>query len=179
MELQGSAYLYTVATIAMTYVAFTMIFIFLRQARGGSLTKFELFAARNFIKMSFIVVTGSLLPPLLSLFTLPEPLIWRLSSVALALMVIEHAVTFPKRRRAITGVRMPSGMVVAMAAFWLAAVTLGINAIGGPISPISPGPGLFALGVTLPLMVAMWAILRRIETLVDDPEAEDWDPSKG
>ena len=33
--------------------------------------------------------------------------------------------------------------------------------------------------MTLPLMVAMWAILRRIETLVDDPEAEDWDPSKG
>jgi len=177
MEASWSAYLYTVATVSMTYVAFTMIFVFVRQAMGGALTRFELYSARNFVKVSFIVVAGALLPPpLLALLQLPEPLSWRLSSAAVAAMLVEHAVSFPRVRRAITGVKMPPGILAAMALLWAAAAALVANAAG---VPAPPGPGPFALGLTLALFVVMWAIVRRIDTLVAAPDTKDWDPTKG
>ncbi|MDO9712376.1 hypothetical protein [Paracraurococcus lichenis] len=174
MELPDPIYLYTLATVAMTYAALSMIFVFFRQIRGGVLTIFEVFIARNFLHLSFIVVTGSLLPPLLAHLALPPWLIWRLASAITAGFVIEHVITTPIRRRKITNVKNPPAIIIASVVLWISALSLTLNIVGMPNVPSS---GLFSLGVTLPLFVAIWQLLRRVNTLLSHPE-DDFDPKQ-
>lgn len=174
MELPDSVYLYTLATLAMTFAAFIAIFMSFRQIRGGSLSKFEVFMTKSFLHLSFIVVAGSLLPPLLAHLGQPPSLAWRLASAVTAAVVVEHVGMQPKRRRVVTNVRAPLPFIATSSLLWAAALALAANAAGIP-SP--PGPGLYALGVTLPLFVAMWALLRRVTSLLANPEA-DFDPAK-
>ncbi len=174
MELPDPVYLYTLATLAMTFAALVVIFMSFRQIRGGSLSKFEVFMTKSFLHLSFIVVAGSLLPALLAHLGIPPRLAWRQASAATAAIVVEHVGMQPKRRRAITNVRAPLPFIAASSLLWAAALALVANAAG---LPFPPGPGLYALGVTLPLFVAIWALLRRVTSLLTNPEA-DFDPAK-
>jgi hypothetical protein len=47
----------------------------------------------------FLVTWGSLLPPLLALYGIPDDLIWRISAVLFAAPMLIHLLTYPYRRR--------------------------------------------------------------------------------
>ena len=49
MELPSSAYLYTLALLAMTFVGFTAIVMILRQRLGGPVSRFDTLVARFFM----------------------------------------------------------------------------------------------------------------------------------
>ena len=100
MELAGSAYLYTLATVAITFVGFSALLIFFRQTVGGSATKYDAYFMISFIQPGFIVTAGALLPPLLALFDLAPDAIWRMSSAVSAVPILLFVVTVPGRRRA-------------------------------------------------------------------------------
>jgi len=156
METTGSAYLYALAQIAITFAGFTALFMILRQATGRTGTKYDVFGIRNYFFLSFLIIAGAMLPSLLAAFSLPQPLIWRIASIIVGIPLIGFLVSFPFRRRALTGVRLPLSMWPQQIIFILIVATLLINAVGilG-----EPNLGLFELGITLILFDLFYAIL--------------------
>src|SRR6185437_1546239 len=107
MELPGSGYLYALATISVTFVGFSALLLVFRQTAGGATTRYDGYFIMAFMQVGFIVTGGSLLPPLLALFELPEAAVWRASSAVAACLILLFVATVPGRRRAAVGGTAP------------------------------------------------------------------------
>src|SRR5215475_11122794 len=107
MDLAGSNYLYTLATLSVTFVGFSALVIVLRQTFGGELSKLDILITRIFIQLGFLVAASAMLPPLLALFSIPHARIWSLCSLCTAVPFFLFAVTYPARRRAASGAGAP------------------------------------------------------------------------
>jgi hypothetical protein len=163
MALEGSGYLYSLAAIAITFVGFSALVVVLRQTYGGALSSLEIFITRVFIQLGFIVAASAMVPNLLSLFPVPHRVIWQVSSAAAAVPASVFAVTYPARRRAAAGVRTPLVVWLDICVLLLAAIILAINAAG---VPFEPGPGLFAVALTIILFLSGWAYLQALNVLL-------------
>jgi hypothetical protein len=163
MDLQGSTYLYSLAGISITFVGFSTLVVVLRQTFGGTMSNIDIFITRVFIQLSFIVAASAIVPNLLSLFALPQPVIWRISSVVAAIPSFLFGATYPMRRRAASGVRTPIGVWLDISILLIAATILIANAIG---IGFEPGPGPFAVGLTIILFVSGWAYLQALDVLL-------------
>jgi hypothetical protein len=128
MELPGTAYLYAVATVSITFVGFAALLIVIRQSLGGELTGYDTYFTLAFIKAGFIVTAGALVPPLLVLYGWPEPLVWRVSSVATAAAILVFVASVPARRRAATGRPVPRFVGALLSLQTAAAGALLLNA---------------------------------------------------
>jgi hypothetical protein len=163
MELPGSVYLYTLATLAVTFVGFSAVVIFLRQAFGGEMSKLEILISRIFIQLGFIVAAGAMLPPLLSLFAWPQTLVWRVSSMIAAIPSFMFAATYPSRRRAASGVQTPVAIWVDVLILMSTAVILILSAAG---IGVEAGPGPYAASLTTILFLSGWAYLQALNMLL-------------
>ena len=161
METAGSAYLYTLAQIAITFAGFTALFMMLRQTFGGTTTKYDLFVTRNYLFFSFLVVIGAMLPSLLAAFGIAQDLIWRLSSLAVAIPMGVFVITYPARRRTLTGAGFPVRVWPMQLIFALAAVVLFVNGFA------NSNTGRFELGVTLILLGSFYAIVLTLGIMFD------------
>jgi hypothetical protein len=103
MELPGAGYLYALATISVTFVGFSALLLVFRQTAGGATTRYDSYFLLAFMQVGFIVAGGSMLPPLLALFGLPEIVVWRFSSVIAAVPILLFVSTIPHRRRIAVG----------------------------------------------------------------------------
>jgi hypothetical protein len=128
MELPSSAYLYTLALLAMTFVGFTAIVMILRQSLGGPLSRFDTLVARFFMAWGFLITYGAMLPPLLAAFELHHPLVWRASSTATGLMLLTLSFGYPMLRGQATGARAPTFVLVQSAIGAVIGVILLVNA---------------------------------------------------
>jgi hypothetical protein len=70
----ASGYLYTIATVGMTFAGLSVLTMILRQMLGGRLTKWDSWVTRTWIQLGFMTTMASILPPLLMLFGGPAPL---------------------------------------------------------------------------------------------------------
>jgi hypothetical protein len=162
---QSSAltYLYTLATLAVTFVGFSALVLILRQTLGGQMSRLDVLITRIFIQLGFLVAAGAMLPPLLMLFALPAGQVWRIASAAVALPSLLFACTYPSRRRTASGASTPLVIWVDVVVILALSVLLLLNAaalLGGE------GPGAFAGALTGILFVAGWAYLQALKTLL-------------
>jgi hypothetical protein len=163
MELPGTAYLYTLATLAVSFVGFSALVIMLRQAFGGGLSKLEILITRIFIQLGFIVAAGAILPPLMSLFGWPIPVIWRLCSLVTAVPSFLFAVTYPSRRRVASGVPTPITIWVDVLILTFIAIMLFCSAFG---FGVGAGPGPYAASLTFILFLSGYAYLQALNLLL-------------
>ena len=143
--MDASGYLYTIATVGMTFAGMSVLTMILRQMLGGQITKWDSFVTRTWIQLGFMTTFGSILPPLLILFGAPAPIAWRVSSGVMAVILGSWALTFPRRRQAVNPTRLPLQVVIFSLAMDIAALALTANAI------IVPGEllaGVYAAAVT-------------------------------
>jgi hypothetical protein len=89
----ASSYLYTLATLSITFVGFSALVIVLRQTLGGDLSRLDLLLTKIFVQLGFIVAGAALLPPLLALLQCPELITWRISSIIVASAAAVFAVS--------------------------------------------------------------------------------------
>lgn len=145
MEPSGATYLYALAAVSITFVGFSALLVIFRQARGEAMTRYESYFVLSFVQPGFIVTGGSLLPSMFSLYGLPAPAVWRLSSALVAIPILLFAAMLPARRRAATSAPMP--VYVRVLAWWqlLIAIYLIANAIG---TPAPGGIGPYAASLT-------------------------------
>lgn len=166
MDLPGSDYFFTLATVTVTFVGLSSLFVVLRQGMGAPLAKYDVFNTRNFLRMGFVAVAGALLPPLMALFGIPAEVVWRAAGLLIAVPVSLFALTYPSRRHVATGEPMPKRIWLDVYILIVAAVILFLNALG---VPVRPGPGPYALGISLVLLSSFLAFLHALELLLQVP----------
>jgi hypothetical protein len=145
MELPGSIYLYALATVSITFVGFSALLLIFRQAMGGAITTYESNFMLAFMQVGFIVTSGSLLPPMLALYGMSPTMVWRVSSIIMAIPVFVFVVTLPGRRHAATHQRIPKFVAILLVLQSLFGVYLLLNAIG---TPAAPGVAPYAAAMT-------------------------------
>ncbi|MGB6310853.1 MAG: hypothetical protein WBF89_23960 [Steroidobacteraceae bacterium] len=149
--MDASAYLYTIATVGMTFAGLSVLTMILRQMLGGEMTKWDSFVTRTWVELGFMTTFGSILPPLLMLFVAPAPIVWRASSALMAVILGNWALTFPRRRLAVNPTRLPRQVVIFILAMDAAALALAANAIVVPGERLA---GAYAAAVTAILIGA-------------------------
>lgn len=143
--MDASGYLYTIATVGMTFAGLSMLTMILRQILGGGMTKWDSFVTRTWVQLGFMTAFGSMLPPLLMLFGPPAPIAWRISSGVLAVILGSWALTFPSRRHAVNPTRLPLQVVIYSLSMDIAALALAANAVVVPSELLA---GVYAAAVT-------------------------------
>ena len=149
--MDASGYLYTIATVGMTFAGLSVLTMILRQLLGGRLTKWDSWVTRTWIQLGFMTTLGSILPPLLLLFAAPAPMVWRIPSGVMAVILGSWALTFPRRRQAVNPTRLPLQVIVFTLAMDIAALALAANAIVVPGERLA---GVYAAAVTTILIGA-------------------------
>jgi hypothetical protein len=144
-------YLYTIATVGMTFAGLSVLTMILRQMLGGRITKWDSWVTRTWVELGFMTTLGSILPPLLILFAAPAPIAWRISSGVMAVILGSWALTFPRRRKAVNPTRLPLQVVMFSLAMDIAALALAANAIVVPGELLT---GVYAAAVTAILIAA-------------------------
>ena len=158
MELLGSAYLYTLATLAMTFSGFCAIVIVLRQTTGQHLSGFHLVLTRLYLEAGLFSAEFCMLAPLLALCGLTEPMVWRVSSAITATVLLCFGTTYPMRRAALTAGPVPRARWIPLASVsTLVVITLVSNAAGFPYRP-TIGPIAVAATWTLGCGAAVFVL---------------------
>jgi hypothetical protein len=162
-----SGYLYTIATVGMTFAGLSVLTMILRQMLGGQLTKWDSFVTRTWVQLGFMTTFGSILPPLLMLLDAPAPIAWRTSSGVMAVILGGWALTFPRRRLAVNPTRLPLQVVIFSLAMIVAALALAANAIVIHGEQLA---GVYAAAVTAILigagMLFLFAFVRWYDALI-------------
>jgi hypothetical protein len=162
-------YLYTIATVGMTFAGLSVLTMILRQMLGGRITKWDSWVTRTWIQLGFMTTFGSILPPLLILFGPPAPIAWRISSGVAAVVLGSWALTFPRRRKAVNPTRLPLQVVMFSLAMDIAALALAANAVVVPGELLA---GVYAAAVTAVLIAAgmlfLFAFVHWYDATIDD-----------
>ena len=165
--MDASGYLYTIATVGMTFAGLSVLTMIFRQLLGGQMTKWDSFVSRTWVELGFMTTFGSILPPLLILFEAPAPIAWRISSGIMAVILGGWALTFPRRRLAANPTRLPLQVVIFSMAMDIAALALAANAIVVPVERLA---GVYAAAVTAILigagMLFRFAFVRWYDALI-------------
>jgi hypothetical protein len=153
---EAFGYLYAIAAAGMSFAGLSVLTMILRQILGGQLTKFDSFVARSWIQLGFMITFGAILPPQLALFEVSTPMVWRISSGLMAIILGCWVLTFPRRRHAANPTRLPIPVMIFVAAMVLVALALAANAIAVPVEHL---PGVYTASVTAILIGAAMLFL--------------------
>ncbi len=167
MELPGSNYLLALAAISVTFVSVSTIAVVFRQVQGGVLSRFELLLMRVFLVSGLMATVASLIPPLLALFGMTSSLVWRVSSLALALAIILRTLYFFRRRSQVGPGSSPPSIYVLYGI--TVAVVLGLfaNALG---ILSEARVGLYALAATWLLVDSVVAFIISLGMFLESPK---------
>ena len=130
MELPGTAYLYTMAILAMTFIGFSAIVMLLRQTLGRRLRVIDALIAHSYMEFGLILTLGAMLPPLLMFWDLSAAMVWRLSGGIVGLCLLVFGVTYPARRRAASHEPTPMYVRLNVGFVLLVSLTLLVTATG-------------------------------------------------
>src|SRR5215813_6961062 len=144
-DVDVSGYLYTIATVGMTFAGLSVLTMILRQMLGGHMTKFDSFVARTWVELGFMITFGSILPPLLGLFEVSALVVWRISSGLMAIVLGWWALTFPRRRLVTNRTRLPISVIDSSPTIDLIALAPPGRAIAASVKRWS---GVYAASVT-------------------------------
>jgi hypothetical protein len=169
MELVGTSYLYTLAAISITFVAFSTIVVIFREAQGAGLEEYEITLLRLFVVSGLEATVFSLIPPLLGLFGIIPAWVWRISSLIFALVLIWRGIYFRRRQSHFNESRGLKMVYILYAIYALAILGLLTNALG---IFVKPGPGLYALAATWLLINAILAFIMALERFMHPPLKE-------
>jgi hypothetical protein len=164
MELPGSSYLLNLAVISITFVAFSTIVVVFREAQGAGLMEYEVVLLRMYLVSGLEATVFSLLPPLLGLLGIAPLWVWRVSSLAFALVLIWRGIYFMRRQSRFERRRLIDFLYVI---YFVTILGLLINALG---FFIEPNPGLYALAATWLLVNAIIAFVLALERFLHPPQ---------
>jgi len=158
-----STYLYALAQISATFVGFSALITLLRESLGEGVSAFEAWVTRAFIELGFSVTAAALTPTVLMLCKLDDALIWHLCSAAYGIFILIFALSYPFRRRAVSGRKTPFYIHLDVALLLCVAAVLGWIA-GHAVGPVTSG--LYAASVTSVLFVGGIAYLHAFGMLI-------------
>jgi len=125
MEIKGATLLYTLAGLMVTFAGFSTLLLTLRPAAGAKLSLLDKYLAKTVMTHIFVLIWAALLPPIMALYDMPEPSIWRVSSLLFALPMLLLQLSYPHRRRKAIGGGPPLP-ILAVFVILSAAVTMAM-----------------------------------------------------
>src|SRR5271168_2430861 len=114
MEFKGATFLYTLASLMITFAGFSALLLAVRPAAGARLSLLDRYLAKTVMTYIFVLTASALLPALLALYDIQEKWIWRSSAVLFALPMLSLQVTYPRRRRKVTGKGPPPAIFAVL-----------------------------------------------------------------
>ncbi|HTB34399.1 MAG TPA: hypothetical protein VK842_06020 [bacterium] len=168
MDMKGATFLYTLAGLMITFAGFSALLLAVRPASGASLSTLDKYLAKTVMTHLFVLTAAALLPALLALYDLPEPLIWRDAAVLFALPMLSLQATYPHRRRRAIGEGPPIAILAVFVVLG-AAVTLAMLAYvleGGAFSAAS-----YISALTIDFFTVMFAFVVALKVILQQPLA--------
>jgi hypothetical protein len=164
--LAGSSYLYTLAQLALAFVAFSTIVVIIRHMFSAGMSEIHIMIVRLFIVDGLSVSAFALLPPLLELFGLNESIIWRMSSGIVSIYSIMHLSSYVIHRRKLNVGSLPIRIYVNTIVILILNIFLWLNVIGKPFEPnIAP----YALFLTWMLAMAGIIFIQTLDLFLEKP----------
>lgn len=166
MDFKGSVFLYTLAGLMITFAGFSALLLTVRSAAGAKLSLLDRFLARTVMTNIFVLTAGALLPALLSLYEVPEPWNWRISSVLFALPMLSLQATYPSRRLKAVGKKPPPEVfaVLVVLGFVATLAMLVYVQVGLPY-----GAAVYITAVTIDFFSVTFAFLMALEVIMKQP----------
>ena len=169
MEVKGAAFLYTLATLCISFAGFAALLLMLRQTAGGGLSPLDRFITRSLVGQLFMIAAGAVIPPALALYKLPEGWVWKASALLFGLPMLTLLLTYQRRRIAATGKPAP---------FPIRAVFFGVGPVSlvGMISYIFANfehqAAAYASAVTVNFLIHGFAFVIALEVILrQEPKA--------
>jgi len=151
MELPGSAYLFTLASISITYAGFAALTIILRQIVDGRINDFDVFFISSVVARGLLIASCSLLPMLLALLQISNSSIWRWCSFITAVVQAVFLLVWYVQRRAVASAPLPNWSLASYVGQWCAAIFLVAISLNGIF--LEATVGNFAAGLTAFLLL--------------------------
>ena len=166
MELKGATFLYTLATLMITFAGFAALLLIVRQAAGAKLSALDRFLTSTTIGHSLVLTGGALLPMLLDLYGLPDALVWKVAALVFGLPMLLLLLTYPHRRVVATG-SPPPPFVLAMfvVAGSLVLIAMMIDVLGN----FGHGAAVYVTAVTVNFFLLAAAFVIAIEVVLRQP----------
>jgi hypothetical protein len=162
MDLPGSAYLYTVASLAMTFVGFCAVVLILRQARQTDVSHLHRIHSHGYIHVALSAVAAAMLPPLLAVCGLSELRVWQWSSAAIAVVLVPYVIYILTVFYKLNHGKIPTYVWINQTITLLVVLLLIANVFGVPNRP-SVGP--VAIAATWRFAMAIGIFLWTLEEL--------------
>lgn len=155
----GSGYLYTLATLAVTFVGFCAIVLVLRQSMGARSSKFHRYASHIYIELGFESAAFAMLAPLLALCELPHGIVWRVSSALITVALAVHTWSILKRFKSNRpGPFPPRVWINSMVTF-----VIGLGLLANMAGFIEPNVGPIAVAATWRLIMGVEIFMLTLE----------------
>ena len=152
MDLPGFAYLYTLATLAMTFVGFCAVVFVLRQGKTKKKTGIHVLHSHGYIEIALSSAAAAMLPPLLAVCGLSSLQVWQWSSVMIAIGLVAHTVYILARFIKIMSWRIPPHALINQIITTVVVIALIGNVFG---YPNQPDVGPIAIAATWRLVMAI------------------------
>ena len=170
MEVKGSALLYALAGLMITFAGFSALLLALRPATGARLSRLDKYLAKTVMTHIFVLTAAALLPALFALYDVRETWIWRSSAVLFALPMLSLQVTYPHRRRKFVGTGAPPAILAVFVIFG-AAVTLSM--LGYVLSGRPYSAAVYVTAVAIDFFTVVFAYLVALDVIMRDVDLQE------
>ena len=166
MEIKGATLLYTLAGLMITFAGFSALLLTLRPASGARLSLLDRYLAKTVMTYIFVLTAAALLPALFALYDLQEKWILRGSAVLFALPMLYLQVTYPRRRRQVTGNGPPPSVFAVFVVFG-SAVTLGM--LGYILVGREYSAAAYVTALTIDFFTVIYGYLSALDIVMQQP----------
>jgi hypothetical protein len=111
VEVKGATFLYALAALLITLAGFSALLLSIRQMAGARLSVLDRFVVRTILIHLFVLTGGALLPPILGLWNVSEPSLWRVAALCFAIPMLVLLLTYSHRRRKAVGTGLPPNRI--------------------------------------------------------------------
>lgn len=171
MNLEGTGLLLTLAGLMVTFAGFSALLMSVRQTIGARLSRLDQLLAKTLVTHLFLLTGGAILPPLLALYAVAEPWIWKISALLYGVPLLIFLLTYPKRRRKIAGGLRPMLFVVYIV-FGSAVLIATLIYVWSGLPDEAPA---YVTGLLLSLCTLAFSFVAALDVILRQPgdEAED------
>ena len=164
-------FLYTLAGLMITFAGFSALLLGLRQAAGAKLSLLDRYLARTVMTYIFVLTAAALLPALFALYDIQEKWIWRCSGVLFALPMLCLQVTYPYRRRKVSG-KGPPPAIYAVFVVLGSAVTLAMLVY--ILVGLQYSAAAYITALTIDFFTVAFAFVTALDVIMQQP-MEEWE----
>lgn len=166
MDLEGATFLYTLATLMITFAGFSALLFVIRQAAGAKLSLLDRFIVKNIMMYTFVLTAAALLPELLAFFHIQEWWVWQVSGLLFAVPMLSLQTTYPLRRQRVVG-SAPPFAIYAVFVVLGSAVTLTM--LIWLVMDVRHGAAIYTAALTIDFFTVVFGFVNALDIIMQQP----------